>query len=80
SSVSSKTLIENSNSNLNDSNTKNDLDAANVNDEIHSLLTSNPVATDYNINPSNSTTSVSNSITVASSTSANETTMNYVDQ
>ncbi|CAF2803301.1 unnamed protein product [Rotaria sp. Silwood2] len=77
-SSSSKTLIKNSN--LSDTNTKNDLDVASVNDQIHTLLTSNPVVTDYSINPSNSTTSVSNSLTVPSSTTTNETTMNYVDQ
>ncbi|CAF0973353.1 unnamed protein product [Rotaria sordida] len=77
-SSSSKTLIENSN--LSDTNNKNDHDVASVNDQIHTLLTSNPVVTDYSINPSNSTTSVSNSLTVPSSTSTNETTMNYVDQ
>jgi hypothetical protein len=76
SSSSSKTLSENSN--LGDTNNNNVLDNASVNDQIRTLLTSNPVATDYNINPSNSTPSVSNSTTVPTSTS--ETTMNYVDQ
>ncbi|CAF0815234.1 unnamed protein product [Rotaria sp. Silwood1] len=76
-SSSSKTLIENSN--LSDTNNKNDLDVASVNDQIHTLLTSNPVVTDYSINQSNSTTPVSSSLTVPSSTSTNETTMNYVD-
>jgi hypothetical protein len=76
-SSSSKTLVENSN--LGDTNNNNVLDTASVNDQIHTLLTSNPVVADYSINPSNSTSSVSNSVTVSSS-STSETTMNYVDQ
>jgi len=78
-SSSSKTLGENSN--LGDANNNNVLDTASVNDQIHTLLTSNPVVTDYSINPPNSTSSVSNSVTVPlSSSSTNETRMNYVDQ
>jgi hypothetical protein len=78
---SSKTLVENSN--LGDMNNNNVLDTASVTDQIHTLLISNPVVTDYNINSSNSTSSssVSNSITVPSSSSlTSESTMNYVDQ
>ncbi|CAF1008365.1 unnamed protein product [Adineta steineri] len=76
----SKTLAENSN--LGDTNNNNVHDTSNVNDQIRTLLTSNPSVTDYNISPSNSTSSVSNSVTVpsSSSTSTSETTMNYVDQ
>jgi hypothetical protein len=80
SSSSSKTLVENSN--LGDTNNNNVLHTGSVNDQIHTLLTSNPVVTDYSINPSNSTSSVSNSVTVQSSSSSSSTseTMNYVDQ
>ena len=74
---STKTLIENSN--LGDTNNNNVLDTANVNDQIHTLLTSNPVVADYIINSSNSISSVSNSISVPSSTSTSDTNMNYVD-
>jgi hypothetical protein len=79
--TSSKTLVENSN--LGDTNNNHVLDTASVTDQIHTLLTSNPVVTDYNINPSNSTSSsssVSNSVTIPTSSSTNESTMNYVDQ
>lgn len=75
-SSSSKTLVENSN--LGDTNNNNVIDPS-VNDQIHTLLTSNPVVADYSINPSNSTPSVSNSITVPSS-STSDTKMNYIDQ
>jgi uncharacterized Zn-finger protein len=75
-----KTLIENSN--LGDTNNNNVVDTASVTDQIHTLLTSNPVVTDYSINSSNSTSSVSNSVTVVPSNSSttSESTMNYVDQ
>lgn len=74
-----KTLVENSN--LGDTNNNNVLDPS-VNEQIHTLLTSNPVVTDYTINPSNSTSSVSNSLTIpsSSSTTTSESSMNYIDQ
>lgn len=81
-----KTLVENSN--IGDTNNNNVLDTTNVNDQIHTLLTSNPV--DYNIPPTNSTTSVTNTLTVpttsasssssSTTTAVTEPTMNYVDQ
>ncbi len=72
--TSSKTLIENSN--LGDTNNNNVLETTSVTDQIHTLLTSNPVATDY----TNSTSTVSNSGTIPSSSSTSKATMNYVDQ
>jgi hypothetical protein len=63
-------------SNINDTNNNNGLNNSNVNEQIHTLLTSNPVATDYNINSSNNSTST----TVPTSSSTNASTMNYVDQ
>ncbi len=79
SSTTTKTLSENSN--LGDTNNNNVVDNTSVTDQIHTLLTSNPVGTDYSINSSNSTSSVSNSVTVVpSSSSTSESTMNYVDQ
>ena len=68
--LTTKTLLDNSN--LNDRN--NNLNTPNVNEQIHTLLTSNPVVTDYNIN--SSTNQSSNSIP----TSTSESTMNYVNQ
>ena len=60
-------------------------DTPSVTEQLHQLITSNPVATDY----SNSTSSVSNSVpvstpssstkTTTSSLSSTESTMNYVD-
>ena len=81
--TTTKTLLENSN--LGDTNNNNIHETASVTDQIHTLLTSNPVNTDYNINPSNSTSTVSNSVTVvptssSSSSSTSESNMNYVDQ
>lgn len=80
--ATTKTLVESSN--RGDTNNNNILESASVTDQIHTLLTSNPVGTDYNINPSNSTSSVSNSVTVvptsSSSSSTSESNMNYVDQ
>jgi hypothetical protein len=76
-SPSTKTLVENSNSG--DTNNNNVHHTPSVNDQIHTLLTSNPVVADYSINPSNSTSSVSNSVTVPNSTSTSESNMNYVD-
>jgi hypothetical protein len=65
------------NSNLNDTNNNNNgLSTSNVNDQIHTLLTSNPVVADYNINPTNNSTST----TVPTSSSTSESNMNYVDQ
>jgi hypothetical protein len=76
-----KTLGENSN--LGDTNNNNVVDTASVTDQIHTLLTSNPVVANYSISTSNSTSSVSNSATVvpsSSSSTSSESTMNYVDQ
>ena len=77
--ANNKTLHENSNL-ADPSHTHHALENASVNEQIRTLLTSNPVVTDYSINSSNSTTSVSNSLTVSSSVSTSETNMNYVDQ
>ena len=63
-------------SNLNDTNNNNGLSTPNVNEQIHTLLTSNPVVADYHINPTNNSTST----TVPTSSSTSESTMNYVDQ
>jgi uncharacterized Zn-finger protein len=64
-----KTLIENSNLNDSNNNNNNVLNTPNVNEQIHTLLTSNPVVTDYNTTPSSNV-----------STSTSESTMNYIDQ
>ena len=77
STTTTKTLIENSK--LGDTNNNNVHNTLSVNDQIHTLLTSNLVVTDYSINPSNSTSSVSNSVTVPTSSSSSEATMNYID-
>ncbi|UJR09797.1 hypothetical protein I4U23_014023 [Adineta vaga] len=88
-SSSTNSLIDNSNRDTNTSTSTNNSTntTLNVNEQIHTLLTSNPVVTDYNINPSTSTASVSipttSSSSVSLSTSAvvtSESTMNYVDQ
>jgi hypothetical protein len=70
--IPTKSLIDNSN--IDDTNNNNNVpNTPNVNEQIHTLLTSNPVVSDYSINSSNSTTST----TVPTSS---ESTMNYVDQ
>ena len=79
---SSSTDISVENSNQGDRNNNNVPLTPSVTEQIHTLLTSNPVVSDYSINSSNSTSSsVSNSVTVPpSSSSSSESTMNYVDQ
>ncbi|UJR36295.1 hypothetical protein I4U23_029024 [Adineta vaga] len=68
SSTVAKTLVKNST--LGDTNNNNVLDTNNVNDQIHTLLTSNPVVTDYSITSPSNTSSVSNSVTIPSSSSS----------
>ncbi len=65
-----KSLIENPPTD--DANNNHVPGTPNVNEQIHTLLTSNPVVTDYNINSSNNTSSTTSS--------TSESTMNYVDQ
>ncbi|CAF1418872.1 unnamed protein product, partial [Adineta ricciae] len=74
STTTAKKLVENSNLGDTNNNNNNVLDTSSVNDQIHTLLTSNPVVTDYSIASSNSTSSVSNSVPVPSSSSSTTTT------
>jgi hypothetical protein len=69
-SSTTKTLIENSPTD--DTNNNNVPDTPNVNEQIHTLLTSNPVVANYNINSATNTSSTT--------PSTSESTMNYVDQ
>ncbi|CAF0988555.1 unnamed protein product [Rotaria sordida] len=81
SSLSIQSSIENSTINDTNNNDNNILSTPNVNDQIHTLLTSNPVVTDYNIGPSNTTTvPTTTSSSSSSSTTTNKSAMNYVEQ
>lgn len=74
--------ISNESSDLDKSNTKNSLSiSSNVSEQIHTLLTSNPVVTNYNL-PSTPTVSTPVTTTTAapSTTTTSESTMNYVEQ
>lgn len=70
-----KTSPSNSLSIDNDTNNNNVPNTPNVNDQIHTLLTSNPVVTDYSID--GSTTTSASTVTTATTSSAS--TMNYVE-
>ncbi|CAF1049926.1 unnamed protein product [Adineta steineri] len=69
----------NSTNNNNNNNNNTVLNTLNVNEQIHTLLTSNPVVADYNINTPDSTTSISVP-TSSSSSTTNGSRMNYIDQ
>jgi len=78
----STTTISNKNIDLNKSNTKT---SSNVNEQIHTLLTSNPVVTNYNITstpstPSTTTTTTTTTTPTTVTTDSSESTMNYIGQ
>ena len=76
--TTSPTKSLNDNSNIDDTNNNNNVrNTPNVNEQIHTLLTSNPVVSDYSINSSNSTTSTP---VPPPPSSSSDSTMNYVDQ
>ncbi|CAF2913243.1 unnamed protein product [Rotaria sp. Silwood2] len=77
SSLSIQSSIENSTINDTNNNNNNVLTTPNVNDQIRTLLTSNPVVTDYSIDPSNTATVATAS---SSSSTTNKSAMNYVEQ
>ncbi|CAF1289103.1 unnamed protein product, partial [Adineta ricciae] len=85
SSSSTNSLIDNSNIDDSTSNTNPTNGVLNVNEQIRTLLTSNPVGTDYSINSSTSTppssSSAAQNLTSSSLSSVpSESNMNYVDQ
>ncbi|CAF1305029.1 unnamed protein product [Rotaria sp. Silwood1] len=82
SSLSIQSSIENSNINDINDNNNNGLHTPNVNEQIHTLLTSNPVVTDYSIAPSNTTTitTTPSSSSSSSLSTTNKSVMNYVER
>ncbi|CAF2123949.1 unnamed protein product [Rotaria magnacalcarata] len=77
-SLSIQSSIENANDTNNNNNNNNGaLNTPNVNDQLHTLLTSNPVGTEYTIDASNTTPTPP---TTSSSSTTNKSTMNYVEQ
>ncbi|CAF3572185.1 unnamed protein product [Rotaria socialis] len=76
-SLSIQSSIENTNDTNNNNNSA--LNTPNVNDQLHTLLTSNPVGTEYTIDASNTTPPPTTSSSLSSSTT-NKSAMNYVEQ